>query len=203
GSSVLSVPVVRHHHMYLSSTVRAAADGGLSAVPVYPLHDRTADPVPVRWDLVHIESGAAVAYEHLGTLRPHLHVDRNRWCTVGDGVDHGFPCCGHQRREVFSGPVVAGGHHVDGDPAGIFHLGCRLPYRRHDRVALFGAVVVEPLAQIAFLPAGHGAHELRVVGAGADEGQGLQHRVVQMCGDIGAFGGAGVGGPLGHQIPPQ
>ena len=47
---------------------------------------------------------------------------------------------------------------------------------------------VEPRAQFAFLGERDGAHAGRVLGGGADQSEGLEHRVVQVSGDVGALG---------------
>ena len=47
---------------------------------------------------------------------------------------------------------------------------------------------VEPSTQFALLGEGDRAHAGRVLCGGADQGEGLEHRVVQVSGDVGTLG---------------
>ena len=62
---------------------------------------------------------------------------------------------------------------------------------------------IQPRAQLALLGAGQLGHRGRVAGLALDQGEGLQHGVVQVGGDVGALGGAGQLGLLVAQVGPE
>ena len=71
------------------------------------------------------------------------------------------------------------------------HLGGdRLERGRERRLAPRRPPAAEPGAQLALLAAGEAGHGARVVGALLHEGERLQHRVVEMGGDVGPLLGA-------------
>ncbi len=95
------------------------------------------------------------------------------------------------------------GNHVDGDQVEFLDFG-RFPADGLGDFAFLRLLgVVEPLAQFAFLGAGQGEHLRGVLGALLDQCEGLQHRVVQVRGDVGAFGGAHPVGAFGDVVAPE
>ncbi len=69
---------------------------------------------------------------------------------------------------------------------------------RHREVAL-----EEPVAQLALLRPRDARHLARSARAVLDEGERLQHGVVQVRGDLGALLLPHAGGPLAHEVAPQ
>ena len=84
---------------------------------------------------------------------------------------------------------------------GVLDLGGRSPRRAAGERAVVGGLAgVEPGPQVALLGAGQPGHGGRVAGVLLDQGQRLQHRVVQVGGDVGALLGADPLGALGGEV---
>ena len=73
---------------------------------------------------------------------------------------------------------------------GVLDLGGGRAQRAGQAALVGGLADVEPRAQVALLRPGQPGHGGRVVGALLDQRQGLQHRVVQVGGDVGPLLGA-------------
>ena len=156
-------------------------------------------------DGVEVEAGAVIAHEHLQALLAGLDVEGDRWGAVARRVGQGLAGGGDDDLGVAVGSPVADAHGVDGHAVTVLDLTGQVGEGVGHGGARRGAVGVEPGAQLALLGAGQAGHRLGLVGALADEGEGLEDGVVQVGGDVGALGladlsGAGVGqGPVGPQ----
>ena len=120
---------------------------------------------------------------------------------VGQGLARGGD-------DHFSGAVrdaVAHDHQLDVHAVAVLGLPDEVAHGVGHRRARLGTVGVEPGPQLALLGAGQAGDSGGLVGALANEGEGLQDRVVQVSGDVGALGlahfsGAGLGQrPVGAQ----
>ena len=98
------------------------------------------------------------------------------------------------------GRRVADDHGLDGDAVGLLDLGGDLLHGGGEGHGRAGGRGVEPAAELALLRAGEPGDLARVVGGLADEGEGLQHRVVDVRGDVGALLLADVLAPLVLQL---
>ena len=199
----------RHHQVHLGPALRAAGHLRRAAAATHPPDDRLAHPEPVGAHLVEVEPVAMVPHEHLDLRRADLQVQRHGRAAVHDRVDQRLARGLQQRLGVGVGHAVTDHDRLDGDRVarragpGVLDLGDDPPQRRRDGGAGRGAVVVEPLAQLALLGARHAGDLRGVVGPRPDEGEGLQDRVVQVGRDVGALGLPRAGGPLVAELAHQ
>ena len=193
-------PVDRHGQVHLGAFARCAAQPHGAAVPLHPAVHRVGQAVAVAGHGVRVEADAAVAHEHVHLLRLHLDVDAHlAHLRVLGSVDHRLPGGEHERAQpVVERPVADHDRtHVDrvgvldlrgcgGDRAGQALVERRVAGRPPGAAVAGGAV--QPVAQLALLAAGEPQHLARLVGLALDERQRLQHRVVQVGGDLRALG---------------
>ena len=109
----------------------------------------------------------------------------------------------HQGLSAVVERPVAGDHELDRYAVQVLDLVRRLRDRRGEGGIGAGRPGIQPRAQLALLGAGELRDRGGVVGPALDEGQGLEHGVVQVGGDVGALGGAGPLGLLVAQLAPQ
>ncbi len=102
------------------------------------------------------------------------------------GVHHGLAGGLHQWPGVAVQVAIAHHHDVDVDPVSVFDLGRGRHQRRLDRGRVDRGLAVQPRPQFALLSPGQGGHRLRVLRLPLNQGKGLQHRVVQVGGHVGA-----------------
>ena len=145
-----------------------------------------ADAVPVVGDQVGVEARAAVADEDLdpGAGGLGVDVDAARTRVLGR-VRHRLACGEHQRAVLVGHRRVTHADHLDRDAVRVLDLGGHRTQRGRERVGSLAVAVEEPGPQVALLGAGEPRDRRRVAGRALDQGQGLQHRVVQVRGDVG------------------
>ena len=162
-----------------------------AAVAAHPPHHRLGDAAPVGRNRAHVEAGALVANVGGDPVGVGLDVDGDpRRPGVTGGIDRRLLAGEQQGLDVLAHRGVAdhdgvdrhvvelldaGGQRVDG-PAEVLVVGG-------------GGAVVEPGPQLALLAPGQRRDVGRVV-APLDQGEGVQHRVVEMGGDLGPLLGA-------------
>ncbi len=112
-----------------------------------------------------------------------VHVDLIGTGVLG-GVDHGLPRGPDQGLQRLVGVAVTDGHDLDRHPALVLDLGGGGEQGGLEG-GLGGLVAVQPATQLALLPAGQLLDGLGVVGLALDQGEGLQHGVVQMRRHVG------------------
>ena len=159
---------------------------------------------------VGVEARAAVAHEHLDALLADLGVDGHR-LRSGElgGVDERLARGGDERLGARVERAVADRHDVDGDAVVLLDLGRGELERRRERAALAQrAPAVQPRAQLALLAAREAGHLARVLRPALHQRERLQHRVVQVRGELGALLradalGALVGEPAHEPDPPR
>ncbi len=182
--------------------VGAVPDAGRATVALHPSDDRLAYPGAVVGHLVEVEPGAVVAHEGLDGIRPDLDVGADRRARMAHGVPRGLADGLDESVEVLVHGAVAGDDELHRDAVEVLDLthrgGQGGPERAGSRV-----LVVEVAAQLTLLGSGepgdgHGVRRLSL-----DEGKGLEHRVVQVGGDVGALGGPDAGGLLEAQVAPE
>src|SRR5690625_1787611 len=166
---------------------RPGPDRRTAPVPLEPPDDRAAHPVPVGGDRIEVEARTAVPDEHLDHSLTDLNVQRHRGRAVDHRVAQRLAGARGKGLDRGAGRVVPGGDDVDGHPVLVLHLAGNLAQRGSHRVPGGGPVGIQPLAQLALLCSGQPCHLVGVLGAGADERERLQHRVVQVGGDVGAL----------------
>ena len=139
-----------------------------------------------------------------------LGVERDRSGVPGElgGVHERLARGGDQRARAVVERRVADGDDVDADAVGVLDLlGGGGQRRREAVVRARGVPVLEPGAQLALLAPGQRRDRARVLGLALDQRQRLQHRVVEVRGDLGALLRADARGALGGQAadeaPPE
>ena len=85
----------------------------------------------------------------------------------------------------------------------VFHRGSDATERGPEGALVGGLAGVQPGAQVALLGAGEPRHRGSVAGVLLDQGQRLQHRVVQVRREVGALLGAHALGSLGGEVGGQ
>ena len=168
----------------------------------HPADDRSRTPCRSAGTSVGVEARAAVADEDLdGRPRP----PRSRASTAGlrvlgrvDQWPRGWPRPGRQGRRRASQSPTETSSTVD-------PVACPRPRRRLPRSAATGCRrrrrrSVQPGPQVALLGAGEPGDRGGVVGVLLDQGQRLEHRVVQVGGQVGPLLGAHPLRPLGGQV---
>ena len=188
--------------LHLGAVV-AAAHARRAAVPLHPSQDRLAHAEPVGGHGVEVEPVAAVAHERLDPGRPDLDVGRDRRAAVPHRVEQGLAHGLGQRGAVRLVGPVAGDDEVDRHAVEVLDVVRDLGDRGGERRLRALRPGVQPRPQLALLGAGQPGDGGGVAGLALDEGEGLQHRVVQVGGDVGALGGAGGGHLLAPQVAPQ
>ena len=152
-----------------------------------------------------VEACTTVADEDVHRARGDLGVDVDPAGAgvlggVGDRLASGLDDRTQRLVEV----AVADRDHVDRDAVVVLDLGGRASAARPPRLRLVGGLAgVQPRPQVALLRAGQPGDGGRVVGALLDQGQGLQHRVVQVRGDVGPLLGADPLLALGAEVGGQ
>src|SRR5215207_7847078 len=193
----------RKSQLDLGALAGGGEDGDAAAVAPDAAADRVGDAAPVGRDLVGVEPLALVADEPGELVRLDLDVDRDqRRPRMPGGVE------GRLLAGVDQGPAglvergVADDHDVHGhvvallDPAGDRLDGQpQLALGRHRRP-------VQPGPQLPLLPAGQADDLRRGVGP-LDQGQGVEHRVVQVGGHLGPGLGADPAAALLGQVVDQ
>src|SRR4051812_37924444 len=203
GSSVVSVI---EHQLHLRALAGRAVDRRAAAVSAHASHDGLAQAAPVGRHGAGVEAVAAVADEDLGVAVDDLDVQRDGLgrAAVPRGVVQRLARGRDQRAVALVEVAVADGDDVDGHAEGLLGLGGRGAQRVAEalvRPRLAGAR--QPRAQLALLAAGERRHRARVVGALLDERERLEHRVVQVRGDLGALLRADPLSALGVEAPDE
>ncbi len=114
---------------------------------------------------------------------------------LAGGVDDGS--------QALSQRAVADVDDVDGDPVGVLGRGGDPAQRAGDGALVGGLAGVQPGPEVTLLGPGEPGDGGAVVGVLLDQGQRLEHRVVQVRGQVGALLGADPLGPLGGQVGGQ
>ncbi len=164
--------------------------------------DRLAHAGAVVGDGVEVEARAVVAHERLDGVGPDLDVGADGRARVAHGVPRGLAHGLDERVEVRVHRPVAGDDELHRHAVEVLDLAHRGGEGGAERAGA-GVLVVEVAAQLALLRAGEARDGRGVAGLPLDQGQGLQHRVVQVGGDVGALGGADAGGLLEAQVAPE
>src|SRR4051794_40902401 len=170
----------REVQAYLGPLTEGRSDLGSTAVPLHAVHDAAAHTVAVPRDRLGVEAEAAVADEDVHRGVGDLGVDVHAaGAGVLGGVGDGLAGSVHDRSQGLGEVAVADRHHVHRDAVGVLD-----PRRRAAQRAGRGALVgglpgVEPGAQVALLGAGQPGDHGAVGGVLLDEGERLEHRVVQ------------------------
>ena len=103
------------------------------------------------------------------------------------GVDHGLARCLGDRGDIGIERCVADGDHLDRHLMGVLDVGRRGAQRRDQRVAGLLVGAVEPRPELALLSTSKRGHGCLVAGVLLQQREGLEHRVVQVRGDVGAL----------------
>jgi phage shock protein PspC (stress-responsive transcriptional regulator) len=173
------------------------------AVPLHAAQDGLPHPEPVLGDVVELEPRAVVADERLDPRRADLDVGRHGWRAVPDRVQEGLPHGPHERLPTVVEVAVTRDDQLDGRAVDVLDLVRDLSHRGGEGGVGTGRAGIQPRAQLALLGAGELRHRRRVVGLALDEGERLEHRVVQVGRDVGALGGPGELGLLAAQVRPE
>ena len=165
--------------------------------PGQPAGHRVAQPPPVVGHRLGVEALAAVADEHRHPLRRHLRVEvGRRGARVLGRVDQGLAGRRAQRGQGVVQRGVADDDRLDGELVVVLDLGDHAgdqPGPRAARSATAGSYSQVRSSRSwlrASRPTASGS-----IGVPLDQGQGLQHRVVQVRGDRGPLLGADRGPP--------
>ncbi len=150
---------------------------------------------------IDVEPAAAVADEDLELTVGDLCEDIDPRCTGVPGrVDHRLACRRYERRGPRIDRAVPDSDQLDWDLVGDLDLTDRLLQGGFDGDVGACRRVEQPAAQLAFLGARQLGDDGRVIGLTLDQRKCLQHRVVQMCGDVGAFLAANALGAFTAQL---
>src|SRR5215218_7578107 len=178
----------RQSQLDLGALAGAGEDGDAAAVAADAAADRVGDAAPVGRHRLGVEALALVAHESGELVRLHLDVHR------------------HQRRPRVPAGVVERGvadhHHVDGDVVALLDPGRDLLHGRPQPALVRHRGPVQPGPQLPLLAAGQADDLGRGVGP-LDQGQGVQHRVVQVGGHLGPGLGADAAPALLGQLAGQ
>ena len=182
--------------------VGTPTDAGRAAVTLHPADDRLAHPGAVVGHGVEVEARAVVADERLDGVGSDLDVGADRRAGVAHGVPRGLAHGLDERVEVLVHRSVARDDELDGHAVEVLDLAHRRGEGGAQRAGT-RVLVVEVAAQLSLLGPGEPCDGRGVAGLALDEGEGLEHRVVQVGGDVGALGGADAGRLLEAQVAPQ
>ena len=154
----------------------------------HPVEDAAAHAVAVGGHGLEVEAAAAVAHEDLDGLVVDLGVDVDaRHPGVPGGVGQGLAGRRDDRAQRLVERGVTDRDHVDGHAVGVLDARGGGAQRAGHAALVDRLLAVEPGAQVALLAAGQPGDGGAVVGGALDQRQGLQHRVVQVGGDVGAL----------------
>ena len=152
-----------------------------------PPDDRLADAEPALGNRVHVEPVAMIAHEDLNLVGAGLAIHGDGLAAMRYGVDERLLRGIEQRVGLGTGPRVAHGHHFDRFAVLVFRLRGDGLQPGADRTVRCGAFLIQPFAQFALLLPGEREHGLRVVAVQLDQGERLQHAIVQVRGHVGTF----------------
>ena len=185
--AVLGVLSQGEHQAHLRAG-RGAADCRTSAGPFHPADDGAPHADPVRRYICHVESRAAVPDEDFELFGPALDVHGHRSAGVLGGVEHGGPGSGGQCLAALVQFRVGHRNQFNRMSVGVLDFRGHPAQAFHQMVLGTGPVRVQPLPQFPLLGAGQPDNVLLGARPLLDQGQGLQHRVVQVGGNLGSFG---------------
>ena len=196
-----SVAGARHVEADLGALAGSRAYVRAAAVARHPVDDAVADAVAVAGDAAQVEAGAAVADEHVDRSAGGLGVDVGalRAGVLGD-VDDGLARGEDERAQRLVEVAVADGDDVDDHGVLRLDVGRHLLQRSREGRRVGGVGLEQPLAQVALLRPREAGDGGGVVGVLLDQREGLQHRVVQVRGHVGALLGAHALGPLRAEV---
>ena len=170
----------------------------------HPAPDRVSDARTVAADVVGIETDALITHEDLDASQADL----------GEDVDSGrarMPCridrcfaSGHEYGlTLVAGLPVADDDDLDRDLVHVLDLGHDpLELGLEARWLVEGTLLEQPVAQLAFLTTGEIDHA-DIVGTLLDESECLQHRVVQVSGEVRSLFATDATAPLLEQLIGQ
>ena len=95
--------------------------------------------------------------------------------------------------------AVPDGDELDSDAKPTLDVGAHLLERPGERVGIEKRGAVQPVAELALLATGEGAHFGRLGRSFLDQGQRLEHRIVEMGRDLGPLLRADPLGPFGGE----
>src|SRR5262245_39365764 len=130
-------------------------------------------------------------------LRSDLGEDRDAWdLGVLGGVGERFARCPDNRAGGVVEAACSDGRYLDGHVELVLHLLGHSLGRGGEVVAIVRLPAVEPCAQLPVGAAGERAYGPRVVGSLVDKRERLEHRIMQVGGDLGPLLGARPGSSL-------
>ena len=176
--------------MVMDTSVRDPGADATAAVPPWrstrPMIEWRM-PARSRVDRGGIEARARVAHKHVVRRAGELRVHADRLAAVPRRIGRGLARGADHRTQRVGRGRVAHVHHLDRDAVRVLDLGHGRRERRRHRVGLGPTVLIQVGAQVALLGARQAAPPSRVLRLRADERQRLQHRVVQVRGDLRAL----------------
>lgn len=180
-----------------------------STGPLHPTHNALADTPSISAHSLEVEPLAGVSDEQLDLVFAYFGEDVNPTrATVTGCVHRRFTPSGKQGLDRVVDEGVADTDHLDRRAIGRLDLAGHLVESAPDAAPRpVDAIGIEPIAKLSLLLPSQRRHLLRIchslVEAVLDQRERLQHRIVEVCCNVGSFVSANAGLPFGIEVGDQ
>ena len=145
-------------HSHFGAPAGSGYDFHCTAAAFDSADNRFADAQPVRRNCIDIKSFAVVAHEHFDRRICSFAVEGDRLAAMGDGIDQRLTRGVQQRIGLDARMGVAHSDHLNRFAMFVLNLGGDLLQPGADGTIRCGTFLIQPFAQLAFLPARQGEH---------------------------------------------